>query len=78
MGRMNILIALKTLIPKIPLGILKKAEFHDGLMPVFLTGMDRNYISLKHCTRIYTNNIQVSYAPHSCVKRCQNGVSRHL
>jgi hypothetical protein len=40
-ARMNFLIVLGTLILKIPLGILKKADVQDGLMPVFCaTGMN--------------------------------------
>ena len=45
MDRMNILIALKTPIPIIPLGTLKKVEFHGGLMSIFsVTGIDRDYM----------------------------------
>ena len=37
MARMSFLIVLEILILKIPLGILKKADFYKGLMPVFCT-----------------------------------------
>ena len=51
MGRMNFLIALEIPILKIPLGILKNADFYRGLMPVFLAGIYKNTMGLKHCTR---------------------------
>jgi hypothetical protein len=73
-ARMRFLIVLRTLMLMIPTGILKNVEFYDGFLPVFRTqDQDLHYMSLKRCT----NNIQVGYA-YSCVKRCQNGVSRHL
>jgi hypothetical protein len=78
MARMSFLIVLETLILAIPDGILKNAVFPYGLLPVFLAEIYKKAMCLKHCTKIYTNNIQVSHAPHSSAKRCQNGVSRHL
>ena len=62
MVRMNILIALEISLLVIPLGILKKVEFHDGLMPVFPTeDQDLDYMSLKRCTKICTNNVRLRY-----------------
>jgi hypothetical protein len=59
---MNILIALRMPIPMIPLGILKKVEFNDGLLPVFLAAdTDMDYMSLKRCTKICTNNVRLRY-----------------
>ena len=49
MGRMNFLTALETPVLKIPLGILKNAEFHDGLMSIFCdSGLDRDKRFLCH------------------------------